>query len=100
MARNKLQFTKKAAADLSEIWNYTLEEWSERQADEYYSALVACCWQLLRDTCVSSRNYDRIHEGLKGIRCGRHVIFYKKHSSGKVLIVRILHEQMDLKRHL
>ena len=100
MAQNKLQFTKKAVADLSEIWNYTLLEWSERQADEYYSALVDCCRQLLLETCVLSRAYDRVHEGLRGVKCVHHVIFYRKEPSGNVLVVRILHERMDLKRHL
>ena len=101
MAQNKLHFTKKAVSDLSEIWNYTLTTCSEQQADEYYSALISCCQHLLRESTVLSRTYDKIHEALKGIKCGQHIIFYKKDSSGKVvLIVRILHERMDLKRYL
>lgn len=100
MVQNKLQFNRKAVSDLSEIRNHTPKEWSEQQADKYYSALIDCCRQLLRDTCVLSKSYDRVHESLKGIKCGYHVLFYKKHPSGNVLIVRILHERMDLKHHL
>ena len=31
----KLRFTNKAVEDLSSIWRYTFQEWSEKQADEY-----------------------------------------------------------------
>ncbi len=32
----KYTLTNKAVKDLSEIWNYTFDQWSERQADFYY----------------------------------------------------------------
>jgi toxin ParE1/3/4 len=32
--------TRKAVDDLSEIWDYTFEVWSEAQADKYYSMLL------------------------------------------------------------
>ncbi|MEI6021854.1 MAG: type II toxin-antitoxin system RelE/ParE family toxin, partial [Bacteroidota bacterium] len=32
----KYHFTNKAIEDLTEIWQYTVEEWSEKQADKYY----------------------------------------------------------------
>ncbi|MDP9954950.1 plasmid stabilization system protein ParE [Epilithonimonas hungarica] len=32
----KYLFTKKAVDDLSEIYEYTYEFWSENQADKYY----------------------------------------------------------------
>ena len=28
--------TNKAVEDLAEIWNYTIDKWSENQADHYY----------------------------------------------------------------
>ena len=34
MAKHKL--TNKAVEDLTEIWNYTYDKWSEYQADKYY----------------------------------------------------------------
>lgn len=33
---NSYVLTNKAVEDLSSIWNYTAEEWSEVQADRYY----------------------------------------------------------------
>jgi toxin ParE1/3/4 len=32
----KVKFTKIAVKDLSDIWNYTADNWSERQANIYY----------------------------------------------------------------
>lgn len=36
----KFYLTNKAVQDLSEIWNYSLENWSEQQADKYYQLLI------------------------------------------------------------
>jgi len=36
----KFFLTNKAVEDLSEIWDYPYETWSEMQADKYYSLLI------------------------------------------------------------
>ena len=35
--------SNKAVEDLSDIWNYTYEVWSEQQADKYYGLLIDSC---------------------------------------------------------
>ncbi|MEY8687667.1 type II toxin-antitoxin system RelE/ParE family toxin [Bacteroides sp. AN502(2024)] len=35
----KYRLTHKAVEDLADIWNHTLDEWSERQAEDYYNML-------------------------------------------------------------
>ena len=37
----KYHLTKKAFEDLSDIWTYTYDNWSEEQADKYYSILIS-----------------------------------------------------------
>ena len=37
------KLTNKAVDDLTKIWEYTIEKWSEQQADSYYSALLHSC---------------------------------------------------------
>jgi toxin ParE1/3/4 len=37
------KFTNKAVDDLAQIWNYTLDKWSEDQADRYYNMLFENC---------------------------------------------------------
>lgn len=96
----KLRFTNKAVEDLTSIWDYTLKTWSERQADDYYEMLVSFCRKTLSPTFFPSRRYDEIVQDLYGIKVGHHIIFYKHLISEDVLIVRILHERMDIKRHI
>lgn len=33
----KYHLTNKATADLLDIWNYTTETWSEKQAEKHYN---------------------------------------------------------------
>ena len=91
--------TNKAVQDLSEIWNYTFDTWSENQADQYYQMLLDCCEDITENRVVG-KNYEGIIESLLGIRAGKHIIFYHKITGKKVEIVRILHEQMDLKHRI
>lgn len=42
----KYNLTNKAVEDLSEIWNYTFDYWSERQADIYYRMLLENCREI------------------------------------------------------
>lgn len=39
----KFQLTNKAIDDLSSIWNYTFDKWSESQANKYYCELIEGC---------------------------------------------------------
>ena len=91
--------TSKAVEDLSKIWDYTFEVWSETQADRYYYMLLDSC-QELADEKVSGKNYLEVKEDILGFRVGQHVIFYRKIKSNKIEIARILHSQMDLKSRI
>jgi len=91
--------TKKAVDDLSSIWNYTFDFWSEQQADTYYNMLLDS-FKRIANTPNLGKNYDRIANLLFGLKSGRHIIFYRKLASGEVEITRILHEQMDLKNRM
>ena len=91
--------TNKAVEDLAEIWNYTIDKWSENQADHYYQMLLDSC-QNIATGRVIGKNYDGIFKSLLGIRVGKHIVFYRKIASDAVEIVRILHEQMDLRNRI
>ena len=94
MAKYKL--TNKAVEDLTEIWNYTFDKWSEYQADKYYQMLLENCYEIACNPELG-KNYAEVTENLLGFRAGRHIIFYRKIGDNEVEIIRILHEQMDLK---
>ena len=97
MAKYKL--TNKAVDDLTNIWNYTFDKWSENQADKYYHILLENCNEIACNPELG-KNYSIITENLLGIRTGRHITFYRKTDKNEVEITRILHEQMDLKNRI
>lgn len=92
----KFKLTHKAVEDLAEIWNYTFEVWSEKQADTYYESLISFC-QEIADHPHLGRNYDGITQDLWGMKSNKHIIFYRNINEDYVEITRILHERMDLK---
>lgn len=91
--------TQKAIIDLTEIWNYTVDTWSESQADKYYDELLNFC-QTLAENPENGRNYRELVPDLKGAKINRHIIFYRKISDNVIEVERVLHEQMDLKTRL
>ena len=97
MAEYKL--TNKAVEDLSKIWNYTFEVWSEQQADKYYDGLISNCQEIAENPEIG-KNYDGISKQLLGMKTDRHIIFYRTLNENYVEITRILHERMDLKKRI
>ena len=96
----KYHFTNKAVEDLANIWNYTFETWSERQADTYYNILIESCQKIVENPRLYGVKYDEITEGLRGYRANKHIIFYQILQDDEILIIRILHQRMDLKRRM
>ncbi|MFZ1705793.1 MAG: type II toxin-antitoxin system RelE/ParE family toxin [Saprospiraceae bacterium] len=95
----KIIFTNKAKDDLNEIWDYTFETWSEKQADKYYEEIIECC-QDLKFNFDRGKDYSKLVENLKRIKINRHLIFYRIIKQGVIEIERILHETMDIDKHL
>jgi len=95
----KYHLTNLAVNDLSEIWNYTYDEWSENQANKYYEFLLESC-QELADNPNYGKNYELITNGLLGYKANYHIIFLTIISTKEIEIIRILHERMDLKSKL
>jgi len=46
MLHKGYKFTNRAIQDLTAIWNYTLGQWSEKQADLYYKQIIKRCKHL------------------------------------------------------
>jgi toxin ParE1/3/4 len=95
----KVIFRQVAIDDLNDIWVYTLEEWSENQADKYYAALELACMQIGENPKLG-KAYDGINRNILGLKSGQHIIFYQVISEDEIEVIRILHEQMDLKNRI
>jgi toxin ParE1/3/4 len=92
------KLTNKALEDLSKIWDYTFEVWSENQADRYYFMLLETCEDLANKK-LHGKNYNEVTAELLGFRAGQHIIFYR-HLKGYIEVARILHARMDLKNRI
>jgi toxin ParE1/3/4 len=95
----KIKFTNNAVNDLTDIWNYTIETWSESQADQYYN-LILNAFKALVNQPKYSKVFEEIYPELKGEKISKHIIFYRVMANQSIEIERILHERMDLKKNL
>ena len=93
------KFTNQAVEDLSKIWDYTFEVWSEKQADKYYDGLISS-YEEIAESSNLGKNYEGISKQLLGIKSNRHIIFYRTLNENYVEITRILHERMELKKRI
>ena len=95
----KVVWRQAAIDDLKNIWNYTVDEWSENQADKYYASLNFACKQIGINPDLG-KEYEEIKSNLYRLRTGKHIIFYQIISEQEIEIIRILHERMDLKNRI
>ena len=97
MANFKL--TRKAVQDLKQIWNYTFDNWSEKQADKYYREIIKHRSKVANNPTVGNQ-YEKLLKSLRGSKINKHIIFYRQLAMGEIEVERILHERMDLKTRL
>ncbi|MGV0828951.1 type II toxin-antitoxin system RelE/ParE family toxin [Empedobacter brevis] len=96
----KYKISKQAEIDLENIWIYTFEEWSLKQADYYFDLIINEIEHIAEDPKVG-KDYNEIREGYFRSRVKSHFIFYKINSvEQKIEVIRILHQQMDIDSHI
>jgi len=94
----KLSVTPKAESDLTGIWLYTCEQWGIDQADNYLDQLEAGMQQLLDHSSLGA-SYTHVFPGYRRLQIEHHAVFYKV-MEPEILIVRVLHEDMDAPHRL
>jgi toxin ParE1/3/4 len=94
------KISNEASNDLKEIWNYTTQNWSKQQAD-YYINLILDEIEHLAFAPYPGQDYSFLRIGYFRSKVKSHFIFYKINSDDEsVEVIRILHQQMDIKSHL
>ena len=88
-----------AQADLEEIWDYTAERWDVDQAEEYLRGLQHAIERAAANPRVG-RSCDEIRPGYRKLAAGSHTLYYRLSADGTVDVVRVLHQRMDVDRHL
>ena len=92
------RLTRRAAADLDGIFEYTAGRFGLEQARSYFDGLHACCERLVGNLGLG-RSAESLALGLRRYEFRSHVVFYLPGSEGLV-IVRVLHAKMDAQRHV
>ena len=87
-----------AARDLQKIWRYTCNTWGEDQADRYIDTLNHAFIALAHSPDMASP-CDFIRRGYRKRAVEHHVIYFRM-AGQNMEIVRVLHERMDVHRHL
>jgi toxin ParE1/3/4 len=94
----RLELTEIARADLKSIRRYSTRTWGQDQTSRYIGAIRDTLKAIVRGTVVA-RNRDDLRPGLQVATCSRHCIFFGTDQT-RILIVRVLHDKMDYRRHL
>jgi len=87
-----------AERDLAEIWLYSAQNWGMDRADDYIRALNDAMTTIAEDPRTGSPCED-VKAGYRKRLSGSHAIFYKQAQTG-VVVVRVLHQNMDFTRNL
>ena len=91
--------SEEALKDIDNIWLYTAKNWSLEQADRYYN-LILDEIEYISENFEFGRDIGHIRKGYRCSKVKSHLVFYKKSQNGKIEIIRILHERMDVENRL
>ena len=90
-------YTPAAIADISDIWDYTAGRWGVDRADRYMDEIRDACDGLAEGN-MQGRPVD-VRDGYLKYSVGRHFVFFVRAADG-ITVIRVLHQSMDIERHL
>jgi toxin ParE1/3/4 len=93
-----LVITDEANDDYQHILLYTLEQWGEKQQEVYDDLLDAALSRLKQDPRLG-RKLPQLPPAYRAYHAGKHYLIYRVEGL-EVVVFRILHERMNLSRHL
>ncbi len=94
----RLEFARAALADLDAIYRYGTAEFGPAQADSYADLLAAALDLVCAYPAIAPLLPDR-EDGLRCRSAGVHTIFCIADPE-LVRVVRVLHQHMDVERHI
>jgi toxin ParE1/3/4 len=94
----RLVLTEIARSDLESIRRYSERTWGAERTVSYMAALRETL-KRLRSGQIAWRKRDDLRPDLKMATSGRHRVFFEDDDS-RVLVIRVLHDRMDYRRHL
>ena len=105
--RWRIRLGDEAEKDFARILKYTKDTFGQQQLDAYRITLIEALAALEAGADVLGSvprdeilpNLRTLHVARKGRR-GRHFILYRAAQGNVIDVIRILHDQMDLVRHI
>lgn len=94
----EIRLSEAARTDLIDIWAETFRKWGSAQADAYLDDIDRALNGLTDNPLMGSDCSDLL-QGARRLITGRHVAFYEVDERA-ILVIRVLHQSMDMPRHL
>lgn len=91
--------TRKALADINEIWVYTASNWSIEQADRYYNLIFDEIEYIVKNFDMA-RDFGHVRSGYRVTTVKSHLVFLRRKKDNSVEVVRVLHKNMDIENRL
>ena len=94
------RFYPSARIRLNQIWEYSVEQWGEGEAESYVRGL----FEYVASMAARRHEWRPVkHDRFKGVffvRYRHHFVFFKELGSGALGVISILHEKMDIPQRL
>jgi len=94
----RLILSPRAQDDFADILQYTLETWGEAQVFAYRAVLDEALMTIQRNPHIGHK-LPELSPAHRIFPAGRHLIIYRADDE-TVSVARILHERMDVRRHV
>lgn len=91
------EFTPEARVDLLGITSYTVEQWGKKQANRYVDGLIDHIKKLTQTPNIG-KSCNHLIEGLQSFPYEQHKIYYSI-MNNKLVIIRVLHQNMNEPNH-
>ena len=89
------ELTKEAKEDLRKIARFTEKRWGRDQRFLYIKQFDEVFHLLSKNPSVG-KQCEYIKKGYRKFPQGSHIIFYREGKKSKIIIIRILHKNMDV----
>lgn len=93
-----IKYARRANADLEDITDYTARTWGADQAKRYIRDIRTQIERMASGDAIA-QPLQVARDGLFKCRVNRHFIVFEQ-TDDCILIVRVLHEAMDISRHI
>lgn len=94
----QLKLTPRARADLDAIWDYSVRQWDEKQAETYLASLGQTM-QLLVENPGLGTKIDHVKNKCRKFPAASHLLIYKT-TPDAIEIVRVLHKSRDIEAQI